>query len=213
MNKITLVSLLLMTSFCLSAQETDWTFRNEENGIKAYTRKHDWSKFDEYRVEMTLKSEISNVLALFKDFDVYPELFPGTATVINHENEVDHYVNYIVVKTPFPAKNRDGVYINQLAYDAAKKNLHIDVSCTNDYYEKSSKNIQIENCKGFWDIKDIGNGQLNIVQQFVMDPGGVVPAFIINMQTVKNPMMTFEAIKKMANLPKYQNRKFEILNN
>lgn len=207
---VTLISILI--GFSVSAQEPEWEFRKEEDGIKAYTRKHDWSKFDEYRVEMTLKTSVSNILALFKDFDVYPELFPGTATVINHIDEPDQYVNYIIVKTPFPAKNRDGVYVNKLSYDSAAKNLHIDVSCTNEYYQKNSKNIQIENCKGFWDITDIGGGQVKVVQQFVMDPGGVVPAFIINMQTVKNPISTFSAIQKLSSLPKYQNKEFQILN-
>jgi hypothetical protein len=194
-------------------QGDEWKFRKEVNGIKAYTQKHDWTKFDEYRVETILETNISNILAVFKDFDVYPSVFKGCTQVITHLDEPDRYINYILSNAPFPAKDRDGVYQNVMTYDANKKRLHIDVSCINDYYEKSNKFIQIENCKGFWDITQIAPGQVEVIHQFVLDPGGIVPAWIINMQTVKAPLHALTSIKELVNLPKYQNKKFAILNN
>lgn len=212
MIRIIFLSVFLSFGVAIIAQDGEWKFRKEENGIKAYTQKHDWTKFDEYRVEATLETNISNIIALFKDFSVYPSIFKGCDKVITHIDEPDRYVNYIISNAPFPAKDRDGVYQNVMSYDATKKSLHIDVTCINDYYEKSSKFIQIENCKGFWDITEVAPGKVEIVHQFVLDPGGIVPAFIINMQTVKAPIHTLSAMQKLVNLPKYQNKKFAILN-
>lgn len=209
--KITLISLLGLFWTTTVTGQDDWVFRKEVDGIKAYTQKHDWSKFDEYRIETTIDGTLPAILAVFKDFDVYPVLFDGFDKIVNHVNEYDEYINYITIKTPFPARNRDGVYVNKLSYDTQQKILHVDISCSEEYYDKESTYVQIKNCNGFWDIKDIGNDKLKIVHQFVMDPGGNVPAFIINMQTVKNPLKTITTLKKLILKPEYQNHEFEIL--
>lgn len=210
--KLLLIIYGFVFAYPLSSQKSDWVFRKETEGIKAYTQKHDWSKFDEYRIETTIDGNLSAILAVFKDFDIYPVLFDGFDEIINHVNEPDRYVNYITINTPFPARNRDGVYVNELKYNQDQKLLHIDITCSDEYYNNDSGYVQIKNCNGFWDIKDIGGNKLKIVHQFVMDPGGNVPAFIINMQTVKNPLKTMKTLKKLILEPKYQNREFEILN-
>ncbi len=205
----------MLLCFCFISSSIDaqqeWKFRKEVEGIKAYTMKHDWSKFDEYRVEAEIEGSLSALLAVFRDYEVYPKLFDGFEKIINHVDEPDRYINYITVKTPFPAKDRDGVYLNEMDYDADKKMLRIEVSCTEQFYNPSRKYIQIKNCQGFWEIKENGNGTLEVVNQFVMDPGGNVPAFIINMQTVKNPIKTILSLRELILLPEYQNQQFEIL--
>ena len=127
--------------------QEEWNLRKETDGIKAYTQKHDWSKFDEYRIETEMNGTLSAVLAVFRDYDSYPQLFDGFDEIVNHVDDEARYINYITVKTPFPARDRDGVYLNEIEYDAEKQLLHIDVSCTNEYYEPSKKFIQIKNWK------------------------------------------------------------------
>lgn len=205
---------MLLVALIFGAQvfcQDDWTLRKEDEEIKAFTKKNDWSKFDTYRIEARMEGQLSALLAVFKDFEVYPELFEGIDEVVSYVDEADKYVNYITVRTPFPIKNRDGIYLNEMSYDDEKKFLHIDVSCINEYYKPSKKYLQIANCQGFWKITQLPNGQLDIVHQFVLDPGGYVPAFIINLQTVKNPIKSFKLLKELILLPKYQNKQFEIL--
>ncbi len=202
------IAFIFMSSL---AGQSNWNQRKDVDGIKAFTRKIDWTKFDEYRIETRMKGNLSALLAVFKDFDIYPELFDGIDGVTTHVDEPDKYVNYITVDAPFPAKDRDGVYLNELSYDDEKKLLHIEVSCVQDFYEPSNKYIQIEVCKGFWDVRQLPNGEIELVHQFVLDPGGLVPAFIINSQTVKNPVKSIKLLKELILLPKYQNKKFEIL--
>ena len=209
LHLIIIVTALISAS-TLAGQD-DWRLRKDVDGIKAYTREIDWTKFDEYRIESRMKGDISALLAVFKDFDVYAELFDGISDVTTHIDEPDKYLNYITVKAPFPAKNRDGVYLNELSYDEEKKLLHIQVSCVNDFYEPSKKYIQIEHCSGFWNITQLSDGNIDIVHQFVLDPGGFVPSFIINLQTTKNPIKSFKLLKELILLPKYQNQEFEIL--
>ena len=205
-----ILTLLIIGSTQLIGQD-EWNLRKETAGIKAYTQKHDWSKFDEYRIETEMEGTLSSVLAVFRDYDVYPKLFDGFDEIVNHVDDEARYINYITVKTPFPARDRDGVYLNEISYDSQEQLLHIDVSCTNDYYEQSKKFIQIKNCSGFWDITQKDDKTLDIVHQFVMDPGGNVPAFIINIQTVKNPIKTIKTLRELVLLPKYQNKEFQIL--
>jgi hypothetical protein len=204
-----LLAVLLFGSNLFGQEE--WTLRKNEGWIKAYTKKNDWTKFDTYRIEAQMEGEISALLAVFKDFDIYPELFDGIDEVATYVDEPNKYVNYITVNTPFPVKDRDGIYLNDMTYDEEKKLLSIDVSCVNEDYKPSKKYIQIAQCQGFWKITQLPNGYIDVAHQFVLDPGGFVPAFIINLQTVKNPIKTFKLLRELIVLPKYQNKQFEIL--
>jgi len=66
------------------------------------TQKHDWSKFDEYRIETEMNGTLSAVLAVFRDYDSYPQLFDGFDEIVNHVDETKHVTSIISrLKLPF----------------------------------------------------------------------------------------------------------------
>ena len=62
----------------------------------------------------------------------------------------------------------------------------------------------------YWEVRESGNGKIKITNQFAADPGGKIPAFIINLKTVQNPIKSILAIEKLIKLPKYQGRTLSI---
>jgi len=193
--------------------QTPWELQKDEDGIEAYTRSRPGIKFKEYKVEMTMDATHSQILALFKDYERYPDLFPGTSDAKALLQEDDHYITYIKFNIPFPARDRDALFDNKMKYIAAEKLLQIDVDCLTDEYETNDDLIQIRFCEGVWKFQDIGGGKMKVVHQLIVDPAGFAPAFIINSKTVDDPIKTCKALRKLVNEPQYSGQSFTLLEN
>ncbi len=196
-----------------SAAQTEWEFRREDDGIMAYTRKREGIKFNEYRVEMEIEATLSQVMAIFKDFDVYTDLFPGTEDVKVLKDLPDHHITYIKFDIPFPARDRDAIFDNHISYVSHEKSLYVKVKCLTDEYKTDPKLIQIKFCEGGWKFEDIGNGKLKVIHNLIVDPAGMAPAFIINSKTIDDPIKTYKSLRVMINNDKYRGQSFSLLSN
>ncbi len=208
------VGLLIITMLLVigsARAQGVWEHRKSSDDIHAYTRQVESSKFDEFKVIAEFEGTIPAVLAVLKDFEIYPILFDGTKKVVNHVDESHLFINHVFIDTPFPAKDRDAVYKNELTYHPDKRMLKIEVECIDEYYVPRKKYIQMSSCQGQWLIEQINVNTIRLTHQFLMDPGGNVPAFIVNMQTVKNPIKTVKAIKSLVNNEKYRLAEYAIL--
>ena len=208
----TLCLFVILFSLNINAQ-TEWELKRVDEGITAYTRKRPGIKFKEYKVEMELEATLSQVMAIFKDFDVYTDLFPGTEEVKVLENSPLHHVTYTKFDIPFPARDRDAIFDNHISYIEEEKALVIDVKCLTDEYETNPKLIQIEFCEGGWRFEDIGNGKLMVVHNLIVDPAGRAPAWIVNSKTVDDPIKTYKSLRQMIKNEKYSGQSFTLLEN
>ena len=53
-----------------------------------------------------------------------------------------------------------------------------------------------QNFKGFWYLKKISENQTLVVQQIYGNPGGTIPAFMVNMIVTRGPFDTFKELRK-----------------
>ena len=204
MNRVVFAIIIGLVAICTVHGQGEWKLRKESDGIYAYTRNIEESRFDEYRVETTMKGNLKSFYALMKDFDSYPMFFPDTENIQILKDLPDEHVIYIHTNAPFPAKDRDGVFRNVFSYSADSGLLRIDIACVNDGYVPNKKLIQIQTCGGFWEVTEKNQDEIFIRHQFVADPGGKVPAFIINLKTVQNPIKTLKSMRDHIESPKYQ---------
>lgn len=210
-----IITILLLFSFQIGevAGQTPWELEKDTDGILAYTRHRDGIKFKEYKVEMTIDATHDQILSVFKDYDRYPDLFPGTSDVAVMMEEEKHYVTYIKFNLPFPVRDRDALFDNSLSYDAEKDLLRVDVHCLTDEFETNPKLIQITFCDGSWEFTELGNGKMKVVHQLIVDPAGSAPAFIVNSKAVDDPIKTYKALRKLVNESKYKGHTFPLLEN
>ncbi len=210
------ILILILSSFILFSDQiiaqSEWELKKEEDGIKAYTRSREGIKFNEYRVITEISASLSEVLAIFKDFDVHTELFPGTEEIKVYLDESERYVSYIKFDIPFPARDRDAVFNNDLSYDPLSKTLRIEIRCLTDEYKTDPDLVQMTFCEGFWEFKDLGNGQIEVVNQMIVDPAGYAPAFIVNSKTIDDPVKTLKSLRRMIKNDKYKGQSFSLLN-
>lgn len=210
-----ILSILLILSISTSEafSQIEWEFRKEEDGIKAYTRSREGIKFNEYKVSMTLDATLNDMLSLFKDFDTYASIFPDTEDHKVFLNEPARHITYVRLDIPFPARDRDIVFDNVLSYNASQKILSIDIQCVPEKYQTNDRLIRITVCDGGWEIQDIGNGQISVKHNMIVDPAGFAPAFIVNAKTIDDPIKTLKSMRKHLATHPYPGADFPLLQN
>jgi len=65
---------------------------------------------------------------------------------------------------------------------------------------------------GYWQVDVLDNGLLQISFQMQVDPGGSIPAWLVNMFTGETPYQTLSKIRELVKRPEYQNRNFDFIN-
>ena len=206
---------ILLCLFSITLTSQDWTFQKEVDGIKAYNRTVKDSKFKEYRIEAEIESSLESMVAVLQDIDIYLDVFPDNKSAsLEKTSGETHFEIFLHTKTPFPVKDRFTYSQTDYSYDAASSTVNISVDCLNNEYLQKQKDrgVLVIDCKGFWKIKDLKNGKLGIVHQFYADPGGMVPAWIVNKRTIESPIKSIKSIRKFVKKKAYLNRSYDFIN-
>jgi len=192
--------------------QSEWKLRKEKEGIKAFTRPHKDYSISEYRVEAEMQSDISSIISLLTEENTYIKVFKDLEELKFLKKEDDLIELYLINKAPFPARNRDGFFISQFSYDSIEKVARIELSCPSSNYHKS-KFIEIKRCKGFWEFRQKEENLVQLSHQFIADPGGFVPGFIINIFLVNNPILTIQSMRRLLKEGNYELKEFEFMKN
>lgn len=197
--KCNLLFIAIIFTSSLSAQ---WELKKEEDGIKVYTQKVEGSKFNEYRAEGILKGKLERVYEVFSDPSFFLKLDKHTAMVeLKERVSPNEMIVYSETDAPFPVRDRASVYRNKIDYKKGRDLFEMSIECLYDhpYYDKDRGKLQVESCKGSWHIKDIGDGNLEVVHQFHAEPGGSLPGWLVNKRTIDAPIETLENLQRLLN--------------
>jgi len=186
--------LIFVQSFQQSEQVYDWKFMTNKNDIKAYTRKVEHSKYLEYKIEAYMSSTVHEAIELLSDITYYKKIFPYISKAeLVHDNYPNSYDVLVIIDAPFPARDRIGVYTNQLSI-VEEDRAEILISHSNKLIP-DSKYVPVEKCYGSWNLKKINEEKIFVSHTFFADPGGSIPAWIINAFALKQPIKTFSIIR------------------
>lgn len=211
MKNSLLFIVILSCSLSLFSQG-EWKLRKEKYGVKAYTRSHSEYSISEYRVEAEVNGTIADILSIMTEESSYLRMFKDLEKLTFYNKRDDYFELYLVNKAPFPARDRDGYFISQFSYNPENNVARIDITCPNSQYHHK-KYIEITRCQGFWEFHQKSKDKVDVVQQFVADPGGFVPGFILNIFLVNNPITTIRDLKILLEEGKFERKEFEFLKN
>lgn len=208
-------TLFLFTFLCLfetTLCQGEWKFRKENHGVKAYTRSHPDYSISEYRVKAEVNASIAEIISIMTEESSYLRMFKDLEELKFHEQRDDYFELYLVNKAPFPARDRDGYFISQFSYDPTNNTARIDITCPSTEHHRK-KYIEITRCKGYWEFYQKDENIVEVTQQFIADPGGFVPGFILNIFLVNNPILTIRDLKILLKEGNYEKKEFDFLKN
>ncbi len=174
----------------------EWELKKSESDIHIYTRDVAESALKEFKATTIFKNvSIDEVFEQVYKAPYYNEDWEfSTSYVIQELSSDDERYFYYSEQLPWPIKNRD-VVTKLVLEEQSPDKIVLSIKAMPEGITPKAKTIRIQDLKGSWLIEKHPSG-IKATQQIYMDPGGSVPAFIVNSLIVKGPLKTFTTLKK-----------------
>lgn len=202
-----------MSGVSLFAQsENEWELRKEEDGITVYTRASDSSDFRQLQMRVQLKTKLATMVAVFKNVPGYLDWVYSciSSEVLKVEASHEQFY-YSESESPWPVSNRDVVMHSIVEQD---KSTMVVTSTSKSFFGLKPEvegNIRVTTLYSKWTLTPIGEGVVDVVYFLSMDPGGWVPAWLMNMTISVGPFKTLVNLKEEIKKEKYTTARFDFI--
>lgn len=187
--KIVLLLLFYFNMTLLFAQVNEWDLKKDENGIAIYTREDENSGNIEFKAIIILKTNIDKLLKVFLEVDNYTDWMADmkVSKTLNMISDTSRYI-YYEAQVPWPLENRDlPVY---LQITKSEKVTKISLEGKPNFIPNKEGITRIEEAIGSWKFTDKTNNKVEVIYQFLADPGLNIPNWIIHLFIVDGPYKT-----------------------
>ncbi len=203
-----LISIFILF-LSLSAFAQEWTLKKNEDGIKVYTRLPEGSSLDEVRATVCVKTTLSAFTALLKDVDGYKAWAYNCV-----ESKVIKMVcdtaqcYYTQTDLPWPVSNRDLIFRSSLKQDSTTLVIKTNSVCVPDMLAENEGIVRIRGGRSAWTLTPIAGGYVDVDYFASIDPGGTIPAWLINSTIDTGPYNTLKNVRKLLEGGKYKSTTF-----
>jgi START domain len=187
----------------LQGQE-NWQLKKEKDGIWVYTRPSGHSKFDELKVLCSMEGTISELLAVLLDVKDHVQWVYNTksAVVVKRISDSELYF-YTEINSVWPFQNRDLVVHMLVRPDSLNKTLIVEANSVPSFLPVEKNIVRVPMSKVTWTLSRINDHSIRIEYQIELDPGGSVPAWLINLFMTKGPFESFSKLRERIKLSQY----------
>jgi len=194
-----LCSLLSLTAMsgCASDISTEsWNLEKEESGITTYSKDVANHSINEVKGETKIKATVSQLVNLFMDVDKC-HLFSEnchSAKILNRKND-NEFDLYKMIKNPAPFSDRD-VLLNITVEKSSDGTVLISYIDIKGDLPQDDCCLRLTSDKGFWKFTPLSDSYTQVTWQFHTDPGGSLPAMLLNGVMPSLPVNLFNKIIK-----------------
>lgn len=203
-----IIVALLLTIGCLPAfAQTDWQLRTEKDGIKVYASDVANSKIKAIKVIGEFNATPAQLAEVVMDVNTATEwvYHLKSSSLIKRVSNNELYY-YAEVSLPWPAANRDFVAHLIATQDPHTKTITIDGPAIPGYVPVKKGLVRIDNSVGKWIITPLSAKQVRVEYSIHVDPGGSLPAWLVNMFADEAPIQIFKNLKNELQKPAYRNQ-------
>jgi hypothetical protein len=196
--------LFLFSAACFS--QNDWALKLDKEGIKIYTKNSGSSPFKSVKTVCTVDAPLSVLTAVLLDINGSKDWVYATkiCTVLKQPSPSE-VIYYSELNVPWPADNRDFIVHLKVTQDANTKVVTVDGENKPAWLPKKKNIVRIQHCYSKWIIEPLPNGQVKIEYVLQVNPGGMVPAWLINLFATRGPFESFKKLQAQVKKPAYNN--------
>lgn len=189
-------SLFVLAAF----GQANWKLTKNEDGIRVFQKDSKTSNFKSIRVECTLDGTYDKLINVINNIAGYQNwVYHNKATSLIKRISPYEFYYYTETYLPWPMDNRDAVMHTVITRDSLNRFLRIHSSAAPSYIAKKAGKVRIRFSDINWYVTSPAANKIKILYTFETDPGGNVPAWLVNSFADKGP---YESFKKLAELLK-----------
>lgn len=190
----------------LAAQQKAWKLHSEKDGIQVFTQPVSNSPFRAVKAVGVVETSLSRLAYVLMDVKTTKEWVYGTKEcVLLKEMTPADLIYYAEVDLPWPVTNRDFIIRITLTQDPRTKALTIIAENKPKYVAEKDGIIRIQRSSGIWHITPIDAQHVRVEYTLQVDPGGIIPAWLVNMVASTGPYQSFIGLRKQVKKEKYNN--------
>lgn len=190
----------------------DWHLETDKDGIQVYSRAQVASRFKEIKVQCEMPGTLEQLVALYSDVANYQKVISNTrsAYLIRKVSETEFFY-YLESQMPATVANRDLVMRLQFTYNDRNRLLLINTTAVDGLVPCKAGLVRVPFWNGEWQVRAVSATRLQIHYSFLVDPGGTLPAWLVNVLAPVAPYQSFIKLRNSLQLPRYQGKSFEFL--
>jgi len=196
--------ILVISSYSFS--QANWTLKLDKDGIKIYTKNVENSSFKAIKTVCTISSSLSVLTAVLLDINSSVDwVYATKSCTLLKQISPSELFYYSEVNVPWPISNRDFIVRLKVTQDEKTKIVTVDGENRPAFLPEKKNIVRIKQCYSRWLIEPLHNGEVKVEYELQVDPGGSVPAWLINMFATKGPYESFKKLRIQVKKPLYNN--------
>ncbi len=212
-KEIATAAFLLFLSFKIYSQEPNWRFVKEAQGIKVYYREIPQNNLNEVKIQTTFNANLSTIVEALKDVEAYPSwVYKANSSKTLKIYGPNELIYYNKLDFPWPLSDRDIAIHTKIVQDQNSKEVTSISFAVPNSIPKIQDLVRISEFNSMWVFKPI-NGKVQAEYTFKSNPGGNIPAWMVNMSLDEGPIKTIQNFKKILVSKKYLIRNDLTINN
>jgi hypothetical protein len=196
-------SLLFLCFGWLNAQvleAKDWHLVKQKNGIEVFTAPGGHDGLKQIKVMAEMSGSLQRVKEIFSNIPLQESwVFATRKSYLVKKPDENSMLYYNETGLPWPASNRDVVIRMVIEKDASHKSLQIRQEAEPGNLPVNKGLVRVQHLSGHWIFTETGNNKLKTVYFLDVDPGGSLPAWVVNLFIAKGPYETFVKLQQQLN--------------
>jgi hypothetical protein len=182
-------------------QNMGWEKINEEDGITVFRKSFPDSEVKGVGGECMINASIGKILWVLMDNDHkgdWVDKFKSTKT-IDTPSELSN-IQYAAFSMPFPVANRDFVYRYDFSVDESINAVIVDVKSVEHPKAPAKDTIGVRGVllHGRYVLIPKGPNQTFVKAEYLTDPKGVLPTWVVNIVQKNWPYKTLAGLRKQV---------------
>ncbi len=196
MKKICCAIIFVFASLICVQAQNNCKLKKDQDSIKVYTCHTDTSQYKSIIAEFTVNSTLERLISFVLDIPNYTQWQYNTveAKVIRKISDSEQ-IYRTVIEAPWPVTNRDMVVHIRMKYDPEKKSTIITTDSENGLIAERKELVRVPSSHAEWSVKQKNERRLEIKYTMQIDPGGSVPAWLVNWVCAQAPYQSFKKLK------------------
>lgn len=199
------VTLFFTYPVQFAAAQEDWKLRDEKEGIKIYMRSVAGSEIKALKVSFSIQATMSQMAAVILDVAATDQwVYSTKSCTLLKQISPQEIVYHSEISVPWPASNRDFIARIRVTQDPSTRIMTVESFNEPDYVPEKEGVVRVPHADGKWTIKPVAPAELQVEYMLHVDPGGAIPAWLINLFATKGPFESFRNMREHIRKPVYQ---------
>lgn len=190
--------LILCISVQAYCQPIDCSLKKQSEGIRVYTCKAEHEQFKTLKAEFIIKN---TSMVELKNFLMHVENYPTWQYNMMHAEVIqkisDNEISYLShINAPWPVEDREMVVNLRVLPGLTDHQIHIEMNTLQTDRPVANGFLRVPFMHGRWTVKEVQNNSLQAEYILQIDPGGTIPAWLVNLAMAEGPYVSFRNLKK-----------------